>query len=224
MAEDYHPMELVLSHQGLSRVEMAQEVEILQNFATAISIPLANTDADKWPIRSGRVGRFCLDVFTQELLTDTRSLQQEKSPEKIAELFHGPSQVWRMSHHVMNGLDMQKKPIGEKRQAVFLLVDLVKNLKHGDPFCRDGNNIVWSPAQVQQELSTVRMNPIDPENTDDKTNSRIIHNAAGMLWAYLESSYFVAHELGVEIHGGYDLPDRTTLLDIATLHLSVSAC
>ncbi len=79
--------------------------DLLFRFRESIILPLVLTDADKWPIRSGRIGRLCLNEFSREFFEDIHLLRkQPMSEQSIAALFEHPSHLWRMSHHLLNGL------------------------------------------------------------------------------------------------------------------------
>lgn len=180
--------------------------ELLTRFRESIILPLANTDADKWPIRSGRISRLCLDEFSYEFFEDIEVLRErQESAMSIAALFHNPSRLWRMSHHLLNGLRLRAEPLEVQQQAILTLLELVSYLKFGDPFCADGANILWKPEQAKKVVQEAKFR----EGLDA---ARLVHQLAGILWAYTESLYFVAHELSVEIHGPYTLPDGTLLL------------
>ncbi|MDQ2902134.1 MAG: hypothetical protein M3Y81_01095 [Chloroflexota bacterium] len=192
--------------------------ERLLRFRDSVIVPLANTDADKWPIRSGRISRLCLDAFSREFFADLQELQQRgMSLEQCAALFGNPSHLWRMSHHLLNGLRLLSTPLEAQQQAMLALLDMIASLKYGDPFCSDGSNCVWSPGQAMEEAAAL---PAQPPVEENARTSQAVHRLAGMLWAYAESLYFVAHEISVEIHGPYRLPNGQQMLvrDFFNLH------
>jgi len=178
----------------------------LLRFRESIIIPLANTDADKWPIRSGRISRLCLDEFSSEFFEDIHFLRQQNMSEpSIAALFRTPTHLWRMSHHLLNGLRLLSATLETQQQAMLTLLEIISYLKYGDLFCSDGANIIWSPAQFAETMD-------DLQPIEDPCAARLAHQLAGILWAYAESLYFVAHELSVEIHGPYKVPGGASLL------------
>ena len=178
----------------------------LRCFRDSVIIPLANTDADKWPIRSGRISSLCLDEFSREFFDDIQLLRQQHESEKaIAAYFEHPSRLWRMSHHLLNGLRLLHTPLETQQQAILTVLEIISSLKYGDIFCSDGTNIVWPPAQVMDTIHDLQ--PLEGADV-----ARLVHQLAGVLWAYAESLYFVAHELSVEIHGPYKLYDGSSLL------------
>lgn len=188
--------------------------DLLLRFRESIIVPLANTDADKWPIRSGRISRLCLDEFSSEFVEDIHSLRQQNISEpSIAALFRNPTHLWRMSHHLLNGLRLLSASLETQQQAILTLLQLISYLKYGDLFCSDGANTVWSPAQVADMADDLR--PVEEPGA-----ACLVHQLGGVLWAYAESLYFVAHELSVEIHGLYKVPGGYSLLvrDFFDLH------
>lgn len=188
--------------------------ERLSFFRESIIVPLANTDTDKWPIRSGRISRLCLGEFSSEFFKDIDCLrEQHKSISFIAELFRTPTHLWRMSHHLLNGLRLLSMPLEDQQRAMLTVLDLIECLKYDDLFCLSGANMLWSPAQVADMVDTLQ--PFEEPGA-----ARLIHQLAGVLWAYAESLYFVAHELALEIHGPYQVSGGRLLLvrDFFELH------
>jgi len=110
-----------------------------------------------------------------------------------------------MSHHLLNGLRLLSATLETQQQAMLTVLQIISYLKYGDLFCSDGANIIWSPAQVAETMD-------DLQPVEDPCAARLVHQLAGILWAYAESLYFVAHELSVEIHGPYKVPGGASLL------------
>ena len=188
--------------------------DLLLRFRESIIIPLANTDADKWPICSGRISRLCLDEFSSEFFADIHCLREQNMSEpSIAALFRNPTHLWRMSHHLLNGLRLLSASLETQQQAILTLLEMISYLKYGDLFCSDGANIIWSPVQIADTVDELQ--PIEEPGA-----ARLVHQLAGVLWAYAESLYFVAHELSKEIHGPYEVPGGYWLLvrDFFDLH------
>jgi len=127
------------------------------------------------------------------------------SETSIAALFRKPTHLWRMSHHLLNGLRLLSTSLETQQQAILTLLEIISYLKYGDLFCSDGANTIWSPAQVANIAGDLQ--PIDEPGA-----ARLVHQLGGVLWAYAESLYFVAHELSVEIHGPYKVPGGNSLL------------
>lgn len=188
------------------------QIQDLKDFASAIAVPLSNTDPDKWPIRAGRVGKFCLGEFSEEFFSDVAELKRKKwSMEKIAKLFDNPSHLWPMAHHLLTGFKMNNLPLEKQQENILNFIELEKNLKYGNPFCKDKKNIVWSPKELV--INTKNMN-------NDISKSKLVHILSGILWSYAEVMYFVANDVALEIHGPYKLKDGCDVLvrDLINLH------
>ncbi len=186
----------------------------LKSFAAAIAVPLSNTDADKWPIRAGRIGKLCLGELCNEFFADIEALRQQGwSLKKIAKLFYNPTHLWPISHHLINGLRKNNIPLEIQQKYIFEHIEMIRALKYGDPFCKNGKNIIWSPQEVTKKTTKL-------SNTVDMTTSRLIHALSGILWSYAEAPYFVANDLALEIHGPYTLKNGKKLLvrDIFNMH------
>src|SRR5579859_2790875 len=156
---------------------------LLSHFRESVILPLANTDADKWPIRSGRISRLCLDEFSREFFDDIHLLQEQQwTTSSIAALFGTPSRLWRMSHHLLNGLRLLSASLEVQQQAILTLLEIISYLKYGDLFCADGTNIIWSPTQAIRIGSDLQ--PMKGHNV-----AKFVHQLGGVLWAYAESLY-----------------------------------
>jgi hypothetical protein len=190
-------------------MEDLNRADWLQRFRDAVVIPLSNTDPAKWPIRSGRVGKLVLDLLVKEFFDDLGALSAAGwSKSKLAELFGNPSRLWRFAHHLVQGLRAGGATFQEQRQAVLLILELIAETKSGSPFCENGANLLLGGAEIGKiadQLDTV------PAGADQRV-VRTLHRASGTLWSLAESLYFVAHEMGVEIHGPYVTEDGQYLL------------
>lgn len=182
----------------------------LAQFRDSIVIPLSLTDPEKWPIRSGRVMSLVGGNLAQEFMADVEVLRaQGWSIADIAACFGNPSRIWRFSHHLLQGLRSAGASPAAQRDAVLLLVDLVSEMKHGAPFLSNGANLWLDPDAVAELDAQVP----GPDGRSDLAGlAKAAHRTAATLWSYAECLYFVAHEIGVEIHGPYPAADGSVLL------------
>ena len=189
-----------------------REIGQLRQFRDALVVPLSQTDAEKWPIRSGRVAKLVAAELAEEFFADLAQLRARGwSDQRLAGLFGNPSRLWRIAHHLLNGLRAGGATTAEQRAAVLKLIALVEQLKAGSPFCEFGANIVLDEKRVlamQDEMG--EKGPGD---------ALAAHRCGAALWSCAEAMYFVAHELGVEIHGPYSLPGGGVLLVRDFFHL-----
>ena len=182
----------------------------LAQFRDSIVIPLSRTDPEKWPIRSGRVMSLVGGNLAEEFISDVELLRaQGWSMADIAGCFGNPSRIWRFSHHLLQGLRSAGASRSAQRDAVLLLLDLVREMKHGSPFLFNGANR-WLESDAVAEIDA--QVPPAGELTDFAELAKAAHRTAATLWSYAECLYFVAHEIGVEIHGPYPSADGSVLL------------
>ena len=183
-----------------------REIGQLGQFRDAVVVPLSQTDAEKWPIRSGRVVKLVAGELAEEFFGDLARLRAEGwSDQRLAGLFGNPSRLWRIAHHLLNGLRASGATTAEQRQAVLELIALIEQLKAGSPFCESGANVVLDADRVL----ALRGEVAGEEGPGDALAA---HRCAAALWSCAEAMYFVAHELGVEIHGPYPLSGGGVLL------------
>jgi hypothetical protein len=151
------------------------------------------------------VVKLVADRLAQEFFDDMDSLSEIGwSRSEIAQLFRTPTRLWRLSHHLLQGMRAASASTLQQQDRILQVLGLVGELKHGSPFLADGANLILGPAEAESLAGTVL----------DRADSAIqgSHRAAAVLWSYAEALYFVAHELGVELHGPYRLPGGMTLL------------
>lgn len=195
-------------HEVLVVASVKRETEWLGKFRDSIVIPLSQTDPEKWPIRSGRVTSLVSDQLAAEFFGDVRKLMGEGwAISEIAELFGNPSRIWRMSHHLLQGLRAERVDEQQIRESMLLLLGMVAALKIGGPFTISGANLLCDRAEVQRIAGLV-----SDAGRIPVSKSRLVHSFAASLWSYSEAIYFVAHEMGVEFHGPYETSEGEVLV------------
>ena len=174
----------------------------LTAFRDAIVVPLSQTDPEKWPMRSGRVAKVVGNELAREFFADVAQLQGEGwTRSQIAALFGNPSRLWRFAHHLLAGLRAAGASLSEQQESMLTLLDLAAALKVDRDFA-DGRNLILTGPQIA-ELEQRARGIGDDGRAAVEALARRAHRAAAALWSYAEALYFVAHELGVEIHGPY---------------------
>ena len=169
----------------------------LKDFAEAVAIPVGLTDGAKWPVRAGTVIFPVRNILVKEFMEQIESSGIVGNPERWRKAFDGPTQLWRTSHHLLNGLvddGFGKDVIAEK---VLVLLEGIAALNNGHYFERLGNHIILDESEVEK-ITNVAM-------VEGNKEARKFLHLAGLLWAYSETNYFVAHELTCEYHGPYKL-------------------
>jgi len=156
-----------------------------------------------WPIDINSIAHLFMNVFADELLSDINGLKEKGlSDRRIAALFRTSARIIRLIMPVVLGMKGPglRIPIEKQREHVLCLLSLVKHLKHGDMFNRDGKNAVFSPEAFERTIDASKMIPAD------RKNSMIVHKLCGILWTYAETVCFKVHGLIREFHGPYAFP------------------
>jgi len=76
----------------------------LKDFAEAVAVPVGLTDSAKWPVRAGTVIFPVRNILVREFLEQVEASGILGYPDKWRAAFDGPTQLWRTSHHLLNGL------------------------------------------------------------------------------------------------------------------------
>ena len=170
----------------------------LKDFAKAVAIPVGLTDSAKWPVRSGSVIFPVRNIMVHEFLSQVESSGITGKPAEWRKAFDGATQIWRNSHHLVNGLldDNIDKNIIAKR--ILLLLEGVAALSNNHYFDALGSHLVMTDDETHKAFSI--------ETRIAKPNDKKLLSLSGLLWSYSEANYFVAHELMCEYHGAYKLP------------------
>jgi len=174
--------------------------QLLKDFATAISVPVGLTDSNKWPVRAGTVIFPVRNIFVREFLNQIENSDILGNPQKWKMAFDGVSQLWRMSHHLINGLTDDKIAKDIIAKKILLLLEGISALCNENYFERIGNHIILGDSDVSELLKNDMIK---------KENAKNLLLLSGLLWAYSETNYFVAHELTCEYHGAYKTNNDT---------------
>lgn len=182
---------------------MDSQKEIIENFKRAVSGIWLRDGQNTWPIEINSIIHLFIDVFFEEMLEDINRLKAGGFDEKgIAARFKTSARIIRLIMPCVFGMKMLGMPIEKRREHVLYLLSLVKHLKHGDLFNRDGKNTVFSPGVFKNTLDETKMLP------PDKKSSLLIHKLCAVLWNYAESVCFKTHGLIREFHGPYGFPGK----------------
>lgn len=172
-----------------------EEKELFEEYRDNLTKTLYITDVDKWPVRSGRVTPLFLDIFTKELLNDLDILKKQKTNGEIARLLTNPTFIVKLSYYILKGMRELGYTKEEQRNKMLFLFSLAKELKKGSLFNSNRKNIILS----EEELAKILHTKLIKANTEDSGN---LHKFFSVLWAYLETIYFINH-VSCEIHGPY---------------------
>ena len=166
---------------------------LLSKYADAVARPLSSTDIVKWPVRAGKILKPVRGLFALSFFENIKQ-QQSKEPDKNwFSYFSNPSQLLRMSHHIIFGLEeieMDKKVIS---QNLLLLLKGAISFFQTNEIPDSKNFLLKNSQQIETMLVEFWI-----------TNS-IILNLSAALWSLAEANYFVAREISCEYHGPYNL-------------------
>jgi len=171
----------------------------LRDFAAAVAVPVGLTDSEKWPIRAGTVIFPVRNILVKEFVSQINEAGIRGSPDKWRKAFNGPSQLWRMSHHLVNGLLDEGVAPSEIAEQILLFLEGIAALNNNHYFEPIGKHMILTDSDVRKVIAVDML-----ENKKDARNTLML---AGLLWSYSETNFFVAHELTCEYHGAYPLSD-----------------
>jgi len=173
----------------------------LKDFAAALAVPVGLTDGAKWPVRAGTVIFPVRNILVREYIEQVETSGIIGRPEEWRKAFDGPTQIWRTSHHLINGLEDDNEDKRYIAKQILLLLEGIAALNNGHYFHRMGEHIILNSDDVKKAVNI--------QMITDKKSAKKALLLAGLLWSYSEANYFVAHELTCEYHGAYPLHDGT---------------
>ncbi len=177
--------------------------EILDGFKRAVSEIWARDGQNTWPIEINSILHLFMGVFFDEFRTDKAQLNEKGlNQQTFAAFLRTSSRIIRLIMPCVLGMKHIRIPLDQQRRHVMELLSLVKHLKYGDLFNRDGKNIVLSPHAFEHSIRQSHMIPAD------KKSSSMVHRLCGILWTYAEALCFKVHGLIREFHGPYQFSDK----------------
>ncbi|MBM3309331.1 MAG: hypothetical protein FJY77_03670 [Candidatus Altiarchaeales archaeon] len=183
-----------------------EDNEKLRRYVEAVIIPRMNTDNIKYPIRDSRINHLFLAEYTKEFTEDLDELKNKGYSHKdIGLLFRNPTRLMRMAHLLLKGAKLAGYSTDEQKNLILEILKIIESIKHGNIFNEDKRNIILSPIELDKKMK---------EKDFTKTNkekSTLVQRLCGMLWAYSEAPYFVAHDIGMEQHGLYKLKSKKVM-------------
>ena len=180
---------------------MNNDQQKLVDFSKAIAQTLYCTDGVKWPIRSGNIITPVGDIFATEYIRQMKRLVLEYPKHEWKNAFPNSLSIWRMAHHIINGLEKQGLPKDEIAQDCLLMINIIDTITNGESIYRDYHRILDQASIDALFLDSQK--PYFSPHTNDYLS------LATLLWAYTESIYFQGKEISCEYHGPYRLQDGT---------------
>jgi len=169
--------------------------QLLIEFSKAIAVPLYNTDAIKWPIRSSHVISVVNDIYAVEYLNQLRELVCNYNPQVWKQAIPSSLILWRMIHHIINGLEKANLSKQEIAEDCLLMVDIIRYIDNNDELYSH-NHLITSTSEI--EYLSCKYYRI----CENEYKIQLI-SLATLLWAYAESLYFQGREICCEYHGPY---------------------
>lgn len=174
--------------------------KMLKDFAQALAVPVGLTDSAKWPVRAGTVIFPVRNLLVNEFVSQIEASGIVGKPGEWRKAFDGPTQLWRMSHHLINGMvddNKDKRLIADK---ILLFLEGIAALNNDHYFETVGAHYILDNEEINDIVFGYE--------SLDSLQARKLLMFSGLLWAYSETNYFVAHELTCEYHGAYKISDR----------------
>ena len=171
----------------------------LKDFAKAVAIPVGLTDSAKWPVRAGTVIFPVRNILVHEFIDQIYNAGIVGNEVSWRKAFDGPTQLWRMTHHMINGLLDDHTDRHEVASTILIFLEGIASLSYDHYFEALGNHIILSDDALNIALN------VHFEN--NRKAARLALLLSGLIWSFSETNYFVAHELTCEYHGPYKLSD-----------------
>lgn len=162
-----------------------------------IAVPLSNTDSIKWPIRSGMIIECVNDVFANEFIEDLRFLRENYPISEWKKAFFNVLSIWKISHHVINGLRKTGKTNEIIAEDILLMCDVINGLS---PFewTNPTRHVILAPNDID---ALVEEHLFGKERIH---NSSLYTTISSFLWAYSDALFFQGREICCERHGLYN--------------------
>lgn len=177
---------------------------VLREFSKAIAFPLYKTDAIKWPIRSSHVISVVNDIYATEYLSQLRELVSFYDPKLWCEAVPSSLSIWRMVHHIIDGLEKSKKTKEEIAQDCLLMIKVIENVTN----YKVTSALEHRPSQPQEVLNL----SINYSRISGIGALQQLISLATLMWAYSESVYFQGREICCEYHGPYSVNDEKIVI------------
>lgn len=183
---------------------MDKDIQNLVDFSRAIAVPLYNTDAIKWPIRSGHIISQVGDLFAIEYIYQLQELVYKYDPSVWKMAIPSSLSIWRMAHHILNGLEkaeIEKKDIAKNCLLMIKIIEVISS--------RDK---IFSEDHIILDQTIINNLCVYESGTADIDRMEEILSLATILWAYAEALYFQGREICCEYHGPYHGKDGTYVI------------
>jgi len=101
-------------------------------------------------------------------------------------------------------------PPEKKYELVEYFIKLLVILRHGEPFCERGRNLVWSRKKLHQVIPRYEEHFINAR--DQRDFAHLLSKLEGLLASYAETLYYYMIDLSRMMHGPYKLDNSTVFV------------
>lgn len=178
--------------------------QLLIDFSKAIAVPLYNTDAIKWPIRSSHVISVVNDIYAVEYLNQLQELACNYNPQAWKQAIPSSLILWRMAHHIINGLEKANLSKQEIAEDCLLMIDIIRNIDNSDE--------LFSCSHLITSTSEIEYLSCKYDRICENAYMIQLISLATLLWAYSESLYFQGREICCEYHGPYHYNEEIVII------------
>lgn len=183
----------------------------LKDFSKAIAIPLYNTDAIKWPIRSSHVISVVKDIYATEYMKQLEILVNNYDPSEWNRAIPNVLTIWRVSHHIIDGLEMAR--ISNQLIAKYCvnMIDAIRVITGHDSLY-SSSYLVCSNNELQYLANKL-------ERIIESASIKKVIELSTLMWALSEAIYFQAREVCCIYHGPYELDNEYVFIrDFSNIH------
>ena len=168
-----------------------------------------------WPVHVTEVDVLRYKFLHKEIYLTIKALEEKQlSKYQIGKLFWGPSAITHILYGPEPVLGLEgKTPVEgltrkEGIELVEKVVDIISLLRKGDPYCRDGKNLLLSANEVEQKLAKQEF--IETSNRSELADT--LGKINTMLWHYCLLIQAANRTYSEEFHGPYELDNGENLL------------
>lgn len=174
---------------------MNRDIQNLIDFSKAIAVPLYNTDGLKWPIRSGHIISQVGDLYATEYIFQLQQLVSKYDPSYWKIAVPNSLSIWRMAHHILNGLEKAKIEKNIIAQNCLLMIKVIETITNQDE--------IFSQSHIILNQSIINDLCFYKGRITEAGKIIEMLSLSTLLWAYAEALYFQGREVCCEYHGPY---------------------
>lgn len=161
----------------------------MKQLKDALKIVWSHGEPVSWPYKTNYIPRTLLNEFYD----DFERVIDEASCESNISV--GPTCIYRSFDILVRAMMLHNKK--DNQRLVQKVIDLITNMKSGDPFNELGGNLIYTLYDVKSK-----------SDFDNDMDSEIVHQLLALLKSYAELLYFRFYDISQEIHGPYPVKQK----------------